>query len=112
MGFFECQCWQGPITKNRVKLIFQSLYISLSLKQALLNYVSCGFRIDVYWKTLNAKGLTKDKLASYDRPIVSEPCFKTDAKEGLIRDLTSYLRTLKVYGSIQTRNYHLVILFT
>lgn len=63
-----------------------------------------GFRIDVYWQTLNANGLTKEKLASYDRPIVSEPHFRTDAKEGLIRDLTAYLRTLKVCNTIWTRN--------
>lgn len=55
-----------------------------------------GFKIDVYWQTLNANGLTKDILASYDRPIVSEPRFRTDAKEGLLRDLNSYLKTLKV----------------
>lgn len=65
--------------------------------QALLNYVRCGFKIDVYWRTLNANGLTKEKLASYDRPIVSEPCLRLDAKEGLIHDLTMYLKTLKVY---------------
>ncbi|KAJ9187005.1 hypothetical protein P3X46_002505 [Hevea brasiliensis] len=67
--------------------------------QALLNYVRCGFRIDVYWQTLNANGLTKEKLASYDRPIVSEPHFNTHAKEGLIRDLTMYLKTLKAVHS-------------
>lgn len=55
-----------------------------------------GFKLDVYWKTLHAHGLTKEKLASYDRPIVSEPCFRMEAKEGLIRDLTMYLKTLKV----------------
>lgn len=54
------------------------------------------FRIDAYWQTLKANGLTKERLASYDRPIVSEPRFGSDAKGGLIRDLTMYLKTLKV----------------
>ncbi|XP_065880881.1 alpha-glucan water dikinase 2 isoform X2 [Euphorbia lathyris] len=67
--------------------------------EALLNYVRCGFKSDVYWQTLNAKGLTKEKLASYDRPIVSEPRFSPDAKEGLILDLTMYLKTLKAVHS-------------
>lgn len=58
-----------------------------------------GFKLDVYWKTLHAHGLTKEKLASYDRPIVSEPCFRMGAKEGLIRDLTMYLKTLKAVHS-------------
>ncbi|KAL6012657.1 hypothetical protein ACLOJK_003146 [Asimina triloba] len=64
--------------------------------QALLDYIRSDFNIDVYWRTLNANGLTKAILASYDRPIVSEPCFRAGTKEGLIRDLTSYLRTLKL----------------
>lgn len=55
------------------------------------------FKIDAYWQTLKTNGLTKERLASYDRPIVSEPRFRSDAKEGLIRDLTMYLKTLKVY---------------
>lgn len=58
------------------------------------------FRIDAYWNTLKANGITKERLASYDRPIVSEPRFKSDAKEGLIRDLTMYLKTLKVFITI------------
>ncbi|XP_039049997.1 alpha-glucan water dikinase 2 [Hibiscus syriacus] len=67
--------------------------------EALLNYLKSGFKLDLYWKTLHAHGLTKEKLASYDRPIVSEPHFRTDAKEGLIRDLTMYLKTLKAVHS-------------
>ncbi|XXG55807.1 hypothetical protein AAC387_Pa03g3394 [Persea americana] len=67
--------------------------------QALLEYVRSDFKIDVYWRALNTNGLTKEILASYDRPIVSEPRFRTDKKEGLICDLTSYLRTLKAVHS-------------
>lgn len=73
-----------------------TLFLFLDWWQALLNYVRGGFRIDAYWRTLNSNGITKQKLASYDRPIVSEPHFRTENKEGLIRDLTMYLKTLKV----------------
>ncbi len=52
--------------------------------------------MEVYWKTLNDNGVTKERMRSYDRPIVSEPKLRTDQKDGLIRDLTAYLRTLKV----------------
>lgn len=52
--------------------------------------------MDVYWKTLNDNGVTKERMRSYDRPIVSEPKLRADQKDGLIRDLTNYLRTLKV----------------
>ncbi|GLJ13650.1 hypothetical protein SUGI_0217250 [Cryptomeria japonica] len=67
--------------------------------QALLDYIKSGFNRDIYWKTLNKNGVTKERLASYDRPIVSEPCLRSDQKEGLIRDLTAYLRTLKAVHS-------------
>ncbi|XP_019438469.1 PREDICTED: alpha-glucan water dikinase 2 isoform X2 [Lupinus angustifolius] len=67
--------------------------------EALLNYVRCSFSIDAYWKTLNANGLTREKIASYDRPIVSEPHFRTDMRDRLIHDLTSYLKILKAVHS-------------
>ncbi|KAJ7534983.1 hypothetical protein O6H91_12G013500 [Diphasiastrum complanatum] len=67
--------------------------------QALLDYIQSDFNIDIYWKTLNSNGVTKERLASYDRPIVSEPKFSPNQKEGLIRDLTAYLRTLKAVHS-------------
>eukprot|EP00252_Welwitschia_mirabilis_P003710 TRINITY_DN1376_c0_g2_i2.p1 TRINITY_DN1376_c0_g2~~TRINITY_DN1376_c0_g2_i2.p1 ORF type:complete len:1219 (-),score=310.92 TRINITY_DN1376_c0_g2_i2:176-3832(-) len=67
--------------------------------QALLDYVKSDFNIDVYWNTLNSNGVTKERLASYDRKIVSEPNFRRDQKEGLIRDLTAYIRTLKAVHS-------------
>lgn len=36
-------------------------------------------------------------MASYDRAITSEPSFKADQAEGLLKDLTDYLRVLKVF---------------
>ncbi|XP_028754486.1 alpha-glucan water dikinase, chloroplastic isoform X1 [Neltuma alba] len=67
--------------------------------QALIDYISSDFDIGVYWKTLNANGITKDRLLSYDRAIHSEPNFRRDQKEGLLRDLGNYLRTLKAVHS-------------
>ncbi|XP_031495400.1 alpha-glucan water dikinase 2 [Nymphaea colorata] len=67
--------------------------------QALLDCVKADFKIDVYWRTLNANGITKQRLASYDRPIRSEPYFTSSSKDGLVRDLTSYLKTLKAVHS-------------
>ncbi|KAF9687430.1 hypothetical protein SADUNF_Sadunf02G0092700 [Salix dunnii] len=43
-----------------------------------------------------ASGLTKEKIASYCHPIVSEPRFRIDAREGFTRDLNMHLKTLKV----------------
>lgn len=45
---------------------------------------------------LQAANITKERLASFDRPIKSEPSFKPDQREGLLTDLSNYLQTLKV----------------
>ncbi|WRX30294.1 hypothetical protein QQP08_022781, partial [Theobroma cacao] len=42
--------------------------------------------------------ICEEKLASYDRPIVSEPHFRMEAKEGLIHDLT-----IDVQWALQTK---------
>lgn len=64
--------------------------------QALIDYIKSDFDIGVYWDTLNKNGITKERLLSYDRPIHSEPNFRSQHKEGLLRDLGNYMRTLKV----------------
>ena len=66
------------------------------LLQALIDYINSNFDIGVYWKTLNENGITKERLLSYDRAIHSEPHFRADQKDGLLRDLGNYMRTLKV----------------
>lgn len=45
---------------------------------------------------MNENGITKERLLSYDRAIHSEPNFRRDQKDGLLRDLGNYMRTLKV----------------
>lgn len=67
--------------------------------QALIDYIKNDFDIGVYWKTLNENGITKERLLSYDRAINSEPNFRGDQKDGLLRDLGHYMRTLKAVHS-------------
>ncbi|KAK7361648.1 hypothetical protein VNO77_03719 [Canavalia gladiata] len=67
--------------------------------QALIDYINNDFDIGVYWKSLNDNGITKERLLSYDRAIHSEPNFRRDQKEGLLRDLGNYMRTLKAVHS-------------
>ncbi|GAB2280495.1 hypothetical protein Dimus_015122 [Dionaea muscipula] len=67
--------------------------------QALIDYLKSDLDISIYWKTLNENGITKERLLSYDRAIHSEPNFNRDQKEGLLRDLGNYLRTLKAVHS-------------
>ncbi|KAK3231095.1 hypothetical protein Dsin_002976 [Dipteronia sinensis] len=92
-------CKTGMMEEWHQKLHNNTSPDDVIICEALLNYVKCGFKIDAYWHTLNTNGLTKQKLASYDRPIVSEPHFRTDAKEGLTCDLAMYLKTLKAVHS-------------
>ncbi|PIN21110.1 Alpha-glucan, water dikinase [Handroanthus impetiginosus] len=67
--------------------------------QALIEYIKNDFDVSVYWKTLNDNGITKERLLSYDRAIHSEPNFRHDQKDGLLRDLGNYMRTLKAVHS-------------
>ena len=43
-----------------------------------------------------AANITKERLASYDRAIRSEPSFQPSQQQGLLTDLTNYLQTLMV----------------
>ena len=45
---------------------------------------------------MQAEGITKERLASYDRAITAEPSFSKQQCEGLDRDLKAYLLTLQV----------------
>ncbi|XP_038694729.1 alpha-glucan water dikinase, chloroplastic-like isoform X4 [Tripterygium wilfordii] len=67
--------------------------------QALIDYIKNDFDTSVYWKTLKENGITKERLLSYDRAIHSEPNFRRDQKDGLLRDLGNYMRTLKAVHS-------------
>lgn len=67
--------------------------------QALLNYIDSGLDISQYWRTLHENGIDKDRLMSFDRKIHSEPSFRQDQCDGLRRDLTKYLTTLKAVHS-------------
>lgn len=47
-------------------------------------------KMDIYWETLQRHGITKERLASFERPIKLEPFYAPD----LVSDLTDYLETL------------------
>ena len=53
-----------------------------------------------------ASGIDVARLASYDRAIREEPSFKPEQVEGLTRDLTAYLTTLKVSRHISAVRTH------
>uniref|UniRef100_A0A7I4D941 Pyruvate phosphate dikinase AMP/ATP-binding domain-containing protein n=1 Tax=Physcomitrium patens TaxID=3218 RepID=A0A7I4D941_PHYPA len=95
----ENDCKGGMMEEWHQKLHNNTSPDDVIICEALLNYIKTGFNMDVYWKTLNENGVTKERMLSYDRPVRSEPKFRADQKDGLIRDLTNYLRTLKAVHS-------------
>ena len=52
--------------------------------------------VRTYWRVLNEKGVTAQRMASFDRSIRSEPRFSRAQAPGLLRDLRAYLITLQV----------------
>ena len=52
--------------------------------------------LEMLYVACQAANIAAERLASFDRPIKSEPHFKQEQTEGLLRDLTAYLQTLKV----------------
>ncbi|NOZ67703.1 MAG: hypothetical protein GXP46_00305 [Deferribacteres bacterium] len=63
--------------------------------EAYLNFLRSDGDLGLFYKTLEAGGVTKERLESFDRPIVTPPDFVPHLKEGLIHDFENYLRILK-----------------
>ncbi|GMI99746.1 STARCH EXCESS 1 [Hibiscus trionum] len=93
------RCEGGMMEEWHQKLHNNTSPDDVIICQALLDYIKSDFDISVYWKTLNENGITKERLLSYDRAIHSEPSFTRDQKDGLLRDLGDYMRTLKAVHS-------------
>lgn len=53
-----------------------------------------------YWEILKASNITKERLASYDRKITTEPWYKPEA----IGDFENYLQILKEMHSSDDLN--------
>ncbi|KAI3744640.1 hypothetical protein L1987_57728 [Smallanthus sonchifolius] len=93
------KCKGGMMEEWHQKLHNNTSPDDVVICQALINYIKSDLDISVYWDTLNSNGITKERLLSYDRAIHNEPNFIEDQKEGLLRDLGNYLRTLKAVHS-------------
>ncbi|KAM0844458.1 hypothetical protein ACQ4PT_057025 [Festuca glaucescens] len=92
-------CMGGMMEEWHQKLHNNTSPDDVVICQALMDYMSSDLDIKVYWDTLNKNGITKERLLSYDHPIHSEPNLKSEQKEGLLRDLTNYMRSLKAVHS-------------
>ncbi|KAL8035858.1 hypothetical protein ABFX02_12G123200 [Erythranthe guttata] len=93
------ECKGGMMEEWHQKLHNNTSPDDVVICQALIDYIKNDFDIGVYWKTLNDNGITKERLLSYDRAIHSEPNFRREQRDGLLRDLGHYMRTLKAVHS-------------
>jgi hypothetical protein len=67
--------------------------------------------ISEYWRTLHEAGIDSERLASFDRPITSEPAFHAQQVDGLKADLQGYLVTLSaVHGGQDLHSAALAVL--
>jgi alpha-glucan,water dikinase len=73
----------------------------IAICEACLALLRAGGKLDVFYATLQQRGITRERLRSYDRPITTDPAFPLDRSPGLIADLEGYLKLLKsIHSSV------------
>jgi len=92
-------CKGGMMEEWHQKLHNNTCPDDVVICEALIEYIESGLDISVYWARLAKDRVTKDRLASYDRKITSEPHFGKEQCVGLLRDLRAYLKTLRAVHS-------------
>jgi alpha-glucan,water dikinase len=71
----------------------------LVICEAFIAFLRSHGNRDVFYQTLEAGGVTRQRLESFERPIRSQPDFVPHLKEALIHDFGSFLRILKASHS-------------
>jgi alpha-glucan,water dikinase len=63
--------------------------------EAYLEFLKSDGNRDLFYSTLEGGGVTKERLESFERPIVTHPDFIPHLKDGLIYDFENYLKLLR-----------------
>jgi alpha-glucan,water dikinase len=63
--------------------------------EAYLEFMRSGGKLDHFYETLEAGGVTRKRLESFERPITTPPDFVPHLKDALIYDFENYLKLLK-----------------
>ncbi len=63
--------------------------------EAYLAFLRSDGDLGIFYKTLEDSSVTRERLQSFERPIVTDPDFNPHIKEGLIHDFDNYLSLLK-----------------
>lgn len=67
--------------------------------EAFLEFLRSNGNLELFYHTLEAGGVTRQRLESFERPIRSSPQFVPRLKDGLIGDFQHFLKTLKASHS-------------
>lgn len=84
--------------------MFCNIYCSttpddVEICEAYVAFLKSDGNLGAYWGTLSDAGITRARLESFDRPIMTEPIFYQEKKDNLIKDFTNYLGILKATHS-------------
>jgi len=63
--------------------------------QAYLAFLSSNGNLGRFYETLEQGGVTRERLAGFERPIKTEPQFHADKKDALIPEFEGFLRILR-----------------
>lgn len=63
--------------------------------RAYLAFLEHHGDLDTFYSTLQAGGVSRERLRSFERPIVTDPDFVPQIRDGLLHDFNAFLRTLK-----------------
>src|SRR5512140_3073767 len=67
--------------------------------EAYLEFLRSNGNQDRFYQTLEAGGVTRQRLESFERPIRSSPHFVPVLKDGLLHDFRNFLKILKASHS-------------
>mmetsp|Transcript_17376 Transcript_17376/g.40527 ORF Transcript_17376/g.40527 Transcript_17376/m.40527 type:complete len:1562 (-) Transcript_17376:127-4812(-) len=67
----------------------------IGICRAIITYLSTNGNMGEYWRVLHDHGINKERLASYSRPITTEPYMVRTDIGRLIHDFEDYLRILR-----------------
>lgn len=63
--------------------------------EAYLAFLQADGALDAFYRTLERGGVSRERLASFERPIKTDPQFYAEKKQGLVGDFQGFLRLLR-----------------
>jgi alpha-glucan,water dikinase len=73
----------------------------IGICQAYMAFLCNGGDLEAYWRALDEAGITQARLAGFERPITEQPQDWPEKRDGLLHDMSAFLRLLKSVHSGQ-----------